>query len=59
MDEASIPFNHILATSSCVGALLSWCNATLADVEAYAAWQVKVEEAKAAALEAAGGEGGE
>ena len=59
LDEASIPFNHILATSSCVGALLSWCNATLADVEAYAAWQVKVEEAKAAALEAAGGEGGE
>ncbi|GMH59033.1 hypothetical protein TL16_g13059 [Triparma laevis f. inornata] len=59
LDEASIPFNHILATSSVVGSLLSWCNATLADVEAYAAWQVKVEEAKAAALEAAGGEGGE
>lgn len=53
LDEAGTPFSHILPTASNVGAILTFINASLARVEAYAVFKQKEEEARIAAEEAA------
>jgi hypothetical protein len=53
LDEAAIPFTHIVPNSTAAGAALGWVTAGCAHVEAYIAFKAKEAEAAAAAAEAA------